>query len=74
MIVIMKLKIKRGERMTEEKLITICFMGTVEIKAQLEQWAAADERSVSYVLRQILKREAARRQAKPENNKPAAID
>ncbi len=47
--------------MTNEKLTTICFMGTAEIKAQLEQWAAADERSVSYILRQILKREAQRR-------------
>lgn len=59
--------------MTEEKLTTICFMGTVEIKAQLEQWAAADDRSVSYILRQILKREAQRRQAKPETKQPANV-
>lgn len=48
-------------------------MGTVEIKAQLEQWAAADDRSVSYILRQILKREAQRRQAKPETKQPANV-
>lgn len=53
--------------MTEEKLTTICFMGTEAIKTQLEQWAAEDERSVSYVLRQILKREIQRRaQAQPK--------
>lgn len=49
--------------MTDEKLTTICFMGTAEIKSQLEQWAAQDDRSVSYILRQILKKEAQRRQS-----------
>lgn len=58
--------------MADEKLTTICFMGTAGIKAQLEQWATADERSVSYILRQILKQEAARRQAKPETKQPAS--
>ncbi len=48
--------------MTEEKLTTICFMGTEAIKAQLERWAAEDERSVSYVLRRILKQEIKRRE------------
>jgi hypothetical protein len=47
--------------MTEEKLTTICFMGTAEQKALLERWAAADERSVSYMLRQLIKQEAQRR-------------
>ena len=52
---------------------TICFVGTAELKELLEQWAAEDERSVSYIMRQILKREAQRRkpskalQTKPLN-------
>lgn len=50
---------------------TICFVGTAELKAQLEQWAAEDERSVSYMMRQILKREAQRRaQVPPTESKP----
>lgn len=48
--------------MTDEKLTTICFIGTEEIKAQLEQWAKRDERSVSYILRQIIKRELTRQE------------
>lgn len=40
---------------------TICFVGTLELKNMLEQWAADDDRSVSAVMRQILKREAQRR-------------
>lgn len=48
--------------MTEEKLTTICFMATAEQKTLLEKWAAADDRSVSYIMRQILKRETQRRQ------------
>lgn len=40
---------------------TICFVGTTDQKALLEQWAAEDERSVSYIMRQILKREIQRR-------------
>jgi hypothetical protein len=55
--------------MTEEKLTTICFMGTAEQKALLERWAAADERSVSYMLRQIIKQEAQRR-AQAQEQKP----
>lgn len=58
--------------MADEKLTTICFTGTPENKAQLEQWAAADERSVSYILRQIIKAEAQRRQAQPETKRPAS--
>lgn len=41
--------------------ITISFVGSPEIKIWLEQWAREDDRSMSYVLRQILKREAQRR-------------
>ena len=40
---------------------TICFVGTTELKTMVEEWAKEDERSVSYIMRQILKREAQRR-------------
>jgi hypothetical protein len=46
--------------------ITISFVGTQEIKSLLEKWAAEDDRSVSYILRQILEREARRRAAEPQ--------
>jgi hypothetical protein len=49
---------------------TICFVGTTELKATLEQWAAEDERSVSYIMRQILKREAQRRKQPQAEQKP----
>ena len=48
---------------------TICFVGTTELKTMLEQWAAEDERSVSYIMRQILKREAQRRKQPQTNQK-----
>lgn len=41
--------------------ITISFVGTQELKDILKQWAARDERSISYVIRQILKQEIRRR-------------
>ena len=47
--------------------VTISFVGTSEIKGWLEQWAEEDDRSVSYVLRQILKRESQRRAQLREN-------
>lgn len=51
--------------------ITMSFVGTAEQKALLEQWAKEDDRSVSYVMRQILKREAQRReQAQLAEQKP----
>ena len=40
---------------------TISFMGTTELKQQLEEWAAQDDRSVSATLRRILEAEAKRR-------------
>lgn len=49
---------------------TICFVGTAELKTMVEEWAKEDERSVSYIMRQILKREAQRRQPKTEPQKP----
>jgi len=57
--------------MIEEKLTTICFIGTEAIKTQLEQWAAEDERSVSYILRRILKREIERR-TQPQTEQKSA--
>lgn len=42
--------------------ITISFVGTTELKTLLERWAREDNRSVSYTMRQILTREAQRRQ------------
>lgn len=44
-----------------EERITISFVGTAQLKSQLERWAAQDDRSVSYVLRKILESEARRR-------------
>ena len=38
--------------------ITISFVGTTKIKKLLEQWAAQDDRSVSYIMRKILENEA----------------
>ncbi len=38
--------------------ITISFVGTKELKALLKQWAEQDDRSVSYIIRQILKKES----------------
>lgn len=50
--------------MTEaEELITTSVVVTKRLKACLEQWAAADDRSVSYILRDILKKECDRRAA-----------
>lgn len=41
--------------------ITISFVGTTEQKTLLELWAKQDDRSISWVMRQILKQEAQRR-------------
>ncbi|MBE7553126.1 MAG: hypothetical protein HS126_18795 [Anaerolineales bacterium] len=54
------------------KPITISFLGTTELKALLEQWAREDDRSVSYVMRQILKCEAQRR-AQAQHPQPEPI-
>ena len=43
------------------KPITISFVGSTEIKTWLEQWAKEDDRSMSYIMRQILEKEAQRR-------------
>lgn len=46
--------------------ITISFVGTTEQKTLLEQWAKQDDRSISWVMRQILKQEAQRRKAQAQ--------
>ena len=46
--------------------ITISFVGTTEQKTLLEQWAKQDDRSISWVMRQILKQEAQRRKAQEQ--------
>lgn len=50
--------------------ITISFVGTTELKTLLERWAREDDRSVSYLMRQILTREAQRRQQTQTEQKP----
>ena len=49
---------------------TASFVITTELKVMLEQWAKEEDRSVSYVVRQILKTEAQRRKQTPTNQKP----
>ncbi len=51
---------------------TICFVGTAEQKTLLEQWAKQDDRSVSYIIRQILRREAQRRKQSQSKESKAA--
>lgn len=41
---------------------TISFVATSELKQMLEQWAKAEDRTVSAVLRRLLIQEAQRRQ------------
>lgn len=48
------------------KFITVSFAATAEQKTCLEQWAQQDDRSVSYILRDILKRELDRRAAQAQ--------
>mgnify|MGYP002624834174 CR=1 FL=1 len=48
------------------KLITASFSITKELKSCLEQWAAADDRSASYILRDILEQECNRREAQQQ--------
>ena len=40
--------------------ITISFVGTKELKDLLRQWADQHDRSVSYIIRQILEKETRR--------------
>jgi hypothetical protein len=42
-------------------LVTISFVATKKQKKLIEQWAQEDERSISYIIRQILEKEIQRR-------------
>ena len=48
---------------------TISFVGTIEIKAWLEQWAKENDRSISYIIRQILDQEVQRRKQNTQEEK-----
>ena len=52
--------------------LTIAFVGNKELKELLDQWARENEGSVSAVLRQLIKREEARRKARPQGQNLAA--
>ena len=49
-----------GNNQMNQKPLTMSFVATPELKRWLEQQAAKDERSVSYILRKLLEREANR--------------
>lgn len=51
--------------------ITISFVATKKLKQLIEQWAQEDDRSVSYIIRQILAREAHRRAAEAQKREAA---
>jgi predicted transcriptional regulator len=48
--------------------LTISFIGTKELKNALQQWAEKEDRSVSYIIRQILEKEIYRRTVEAESN------
>ena len=48
--------------------ITISFVGTQALKDILQRWAEKDDRSVSYIIRQILEKEIQRRRGEGEIN------
>ncbi|MCL4296533.1 MAG: hypothetical protein KJ077_12430 [Anaerolineae bacterium] len=50
--------------------VIVSFAATPELRDLLKLWAKQDDRTVSATLRQILEREARRRQAQPETQKP----
>jgi hypothetical protein len=43
-----------------EKMIVVAFTAPKELKALLERWSEEQERSVSYVLRKLITKEAQR--------------
>ena len=47
--------------------ITISFVGTRALKEVLQRWAEQDDRSLSYIIRQILEKEIQRRTVEVEN-------
>lgn len=52
----------------QKKQITISFAGDEQMKSLLEKWASEDERSMSYILRKLIKREAQNREQKRSEN------
>lgn len=46
--------------------VTISFIGTQELKNLLKKWAAENDRSVSYILRQVLEKETRHRAAESQ--------
>lgn len=54
---------------TLQEQVTISFVGTAQIKNLLEQWAKQEDRSISATLRQILEREAQRRESAQNGHK-----
>lgn len=57
--------------MQKSDQLTRCYVITERLDVLLKQWAEANDRTASAELRQILEREAQRRQAKPETKSPA---
>ena len=54
-----------------KETITASFIITIEQKDLLERWASKEDRSVSYIVRQILTAEAKRRKQALTNQKRA---
>ncbi len=55
--------------MTKTEAVTAAFVITKGQKEQLQQWAAQDDRSVSYIMRQSLEKEQQRRAAQDATRK-----
>jgi predicted transcriptional regulator len=51
------------------KSVTMSLVATKELKKMLEQWAQQDDRSVSYIIRQILEKEIRCRAAEAQEQK-----
>ena len=47
--------------------ITISFVGNTKLKSLLVKWAKQDDRSVSYIVRKILEKEAQQREVNLES-------
>ena len=57
--------------MQKTEQLTRCYVITDRLDNLLKLWAEQNDRTASAELRQILEREAARRQAQPETKQPA---
>lgn len=53
------------------ELTTVSFLITREMKYRLKQWASESDRSVSYIIRQILEKETQRRTAAEDQRREA---